>query len=139
MNRINIIGRLTADPELKSIGSGIQVCTFTVAVNRRFNKDETDFFPVTVWRDAAVNCNKYLAKGSQVGVSGSLQIRHYEDKDGVKRTAVDLQADEIEFLGMKNETKESQPAEENKSNKQENSKQVNIDDLKEIEVDNMPF
>ena len=95
MNKIQIIGRLTADPELRSTGSGVQVCSFTVAVNRRFNRDETDFFPVTVWRDAAVNCNKFLAKGSQVGVCGSLQIRRYDDKDGIKRTAVDLQADEV--------------------------------------------
>ena len=103
MNKIQIIGRLTADPELRSTGSGVQVCSFTVAVNRRFNREETDFFPVTVWREAAVNCNKFLAKGSQVGVCGSLQIRRYDDKDGIKRTAIDLQADEVEFLSARNE------------------------------------
>ena len=130
MNKIQIIGRLTADPELKSTGSGVQVCSFTVAVNRRFNREETDFFPVTVWREAAVNCNKFLAKGSQVGVCGSLQIRRYDDKDGIKRTAIDLQADEVEFLSARNE---SAPASPN------NKPEVKVSELDEVEDDDMPF
>lgn len=134
MNRIQIIGRLTANPELKSTKSGVQVCTFNVAVGRRFDKEETDFFPVTVWRDAAVHCNKYLTKGSQVAISGSLQIRRYDDKDGKKCTAVDLQADEVEFLSFKND------AEDNKSvQKQSNLKQTTMEDLEEIDDDDMPF
>ena len=130
MHKIQIIGRLTADPELRSTGSGVQVCSFTVAVNRRFNREETDFFPVTVWREAAVNCNKFLAKGSQVGVCGSLQIRRYDDKDGIKRTAIDLQADEVEFLSARNE---SAPASPN------NKPEVKVSELDEVEDDDMPF
>lgn len=130
MNKIQIIGRLTADPELRSTGSGVQVCSFTVAVNRRFNREETDFFPVTVWKEAAVNCNKFLAKGSQVGVCGSLQIRRYDDKDGIKRTAIDLQADEVEFLSARNE---SAPASPN------NKPEVKVSELDEVEDDDMPF
>ena len=130
MNKIQIIGRLTADPELRSTGSGVQVCSFTVAVNRRFDREETDFFPVTVWREAAVNCNKFLAKGSQVGVCGSLQIRRYDDKDGIKRTAIDLQADEVEFLSARNE---SAPASPN------NKPEVKVSELDEVEDDDMPF
>ena len=130
MNKIQIIGRLTADPELRSTCSGVQVCSFTVAVNRRFNREETDFFPVTVWREAAVNCNKFLAKGSQVGVCGSLQIRRYDDKDGIKRTAIDLQADEVEFLSARNE---SAPASPN------NKPEVKVSELDEVEDDDMPF
>ncbi len=130
MNKIQIIGRLTADPELRSTGIGVQVCSFTVAVNRRFNREETDFFPVTVWREAAVNCNKFLAKGSQVGVCGSLQIRRYDDKDGIKRTAIDLQADEVEFLSARNE---SAPASPN------NKPEVKVSELDEVEDDDMPF
>ena len=130
MNKIQIIGRLTTDPELRSTGSGVQVCSFTVAVNRRFNREETDFFPVTVWREAAVNCNKFLAKGSQVGVCGSLQIRRYDDKDGIKRTAIDLQADEVEFLSARNE---SAPASPN------NKPEVKVSELDEVEDDDMPF
>ncbi len=130
MNKIQIIGRLTADPELRSTASGLQVCTFTVAVSRRYNREETDFFPVTVWREVAVNCNKYLAKGSQVGVCGSLQIRKYEDKDGIKRTAIDLQAEEVEFLSQK--STESQPT-------NVAPKQTTIDDMIEVDDEDMPF
>lgn len=130
MNKIQIIGRLTANPELRTIGTGLQVCTFNVAVSRRFNRDEVDFFPVTTWRDVAINCNKYLAKGSQVGVCGSLQIRRYEDKDGIKRTAVDLQAEEVEFLSQKStESQQTNVA----------TKQTTIDDLMEVDDDDMPF
>lgn len=106
MNRITIIGRLCADPELRTIPSGAAVCSFRVAVNRRFQREETDFFNVAIWREAATNCQKYLRKGSQVAVMGALQIRQYE-QDGVKRQAVEIQADEVEFLGGKNESSDA--------------------------------
>lgn len=98
MNKVQLIGRLTADPELKTTSSGIKTCRFTVAVTRRFNREETDFFPVTVWREMAENCCKYLAKGRQVAIAGWIQLRNYEDNNGVKRTAIDVQAEEVEFL-----------------------------------------
>lgn len=97
MNRITIIGRLACEPEIKTTQSGIFVCRFRVAVNRRFNKDETDFFFVSAWRDLGVHCNKYLTKGSRVAVTGELQIQNYE-QDGIKKIAVNIQADEVEFL-----------------------------------------
>lgn len=103
MNKITIIGRLVADPELRTTPSNVSVCTFRVAVNRRFKSDETDFFPVSVWREAGVNCSKYLKKGNQVAVVGQLQIRNYE-QDGVRKMAVDLVADEVEFLTPKSES-----------------------------------
>lgn len=102
MNKIAIIGRLVAEPELRTTTNGINVCTFRVAVNRKFKNDEADFFPVSVWREAGVNCNKYLKKGNQVAVVGQLQIRNYE-QDGVRKMAVDLIADEVEFLTPKSE------------------------------------
>lgn len=136
MNRIQIIGRLTANPELKSTSNGTQVCTFTVAVSRRFNREETDFFPVTVWRETAVHCNKYLTKGSQVAVCGELQIRRYDDKNGSRRIAVDLQADEVEFIGMKSNSKDNQSG---KSSKPVEQKQVDIDSMEECDDDDMPF
>lgn len=132
MNRMQIIGRLTANPELRTTSSGISVCGFTVAVNRRFDKEEADFFPVTVWRDLAVNCNKYLAKGSQVAVCGSLQIRKYEDSEGIKRIAVDLQADEVEFLSSKSDGQTSLAKGKQISN-------INPNDLEQIEDEDMPF
>lgn len=102
MNKITIIGRLVADPELRTTTNGISVCTFRVAVNRKFKNDEADFFPVSVWREAGLNCHKYLKKGNQVAVVGQLQIRNYE-QDGIRKMAVDLIADEVEFLTPKSE------------------------------------
>ena len=90
------------DPELRTTGSGISVCTFNVAVNRRFanqqGEREADFIPVVTWRGLADNCARYLAKGRKVAVSGSLQTRRYEDKQGNKRTAFEVVADDVEFL-----------------------------------------
>lgn len=99
MNKITIIGRTTDKPELKQTPNGVAVSTFTVAVNRRFNREMTDFIPVTAWRGLAENCAKYVDKGQQIAVTGELQTRKYEDKDGNKRTAFEISADDVEFLG----------------------------------------
>lgn len=130
MNKVQLIGRLTADPELKTTSAGINVCSFSLAVSRRFNRDETDFFPITVWREAAVNCNKYLSKGSQVAVSGAIQIKRYEDNTGAKRTAVDIQADEVEFLSARGDSANNAPS----------GKEVKVTELEAVEDgDDMPF
>lgn len=98
MNKVFLIGNLTHDPESGSTDSGVAYCKFSIAVNRRFSKDnETDFFNVTAWRSTAENCSKYLAKGKKVAIAGSIQLRQYE-RDGVKKLAVDIIADEVEFL-----------------------------------------
>lgn len=103
MNKIHIIGNVTRDPEVKQTGSGVAICNFSVAVNRRFKNPqtgqaETDFFSVTSFRQLAELCGKYLAKGRKVAVVGSMQSRSYEAQDGSKRTVWDLVADEVEFL-----------------------------------------
>ena len=102
MNKVYLIGNLTRDPEVSETGSGVPFCRFSIAVNRTFvNADgnrETDFFNITVWRNQAENCGKFLKKGSKVAVVGSLQNRSYEDKEGVKRTVTDIVASEVEFL-----------------------------------------
>ena len=107
MNRIFLIGNLTADPEVRQTGGGVSVCTFSVAVSRRFanqnGERETDFIPVVVWRALADNCGKYLAKGRKVAVAGVLQTRRYEDRQGNKRTAFEVVADDVEFLTPKGE------------------------------------
>lgn len=105
MNKIFLIGNLTHDPELSETNSGISVCRFGVAVNRRRTGDgeqQTDFFNVTAWRGLADNVSRFCKKGNKVAVSGSIQIRQYEDRDGQKRTSVDVNADEVEFLTPKN-------------------------------------
>ena len=104
MNKVFLIGNLTRDPELSTTSSGVSLCRLSLAVSRRFaNADgtrETDFFNITVWRNDAENCNKYLNKGSKIAVVGSLQNRTYE-VDGVKRYATDIVASEIEFLNSR--------------------------------------
>jgi len=104
MNRAMIIGNLTKDPELKATKTGIPVCTFTVAVQRRFSSAdsqtrEADFIPVVVWRGQAENCAKYLRKGSQAAIAGSIQTRTYDAADGSKRYITEIVADEVQFLG----------------------------------------
>jgi len=99
MNRAIIIGRLTKDPELRATQSGLAVCTFTVAVDRRGAEKKTDFIPVVAWRQLAELCGKYLSKGRQAAVCGSIQIRSYDAKDGTKRYITEIIADEVQFLG----------------------------------------
>ena len=99
MNRIVLIGRLTADPELRTTQSGKAVTDFILAVDRR-SKDKTDFIKIVVWNDLAKNCVKYLAKGKQAAVSGRLEIDSY-DKNGEKRYIAQVIADEVKFLSPK--------------------------------------
>ena len=105
MNKVYLIGNLTRDPELAETSSGIKVCRFAIAVNRTYATSdgtrETDFFNITVWRNQAENCGRYLKKGSKVAIVGSLQNRSYEDKDGVKRNVTDIIASEVEFLASR--------------------------------------
>lgn len=105
MNKVVLIGNLSRDPDLRQTGTGTKVCNLTVAVNRRDLKQggnlEADFIPVVCWRGLAENCAKYLKKGSKVGVSGSINVRRYEDKSGSKRYATEVLADEVEFLDRK--------------------------------------
>ena len=114
MNKVVLIGNLVRDPEVRATQSGISVCNFTVAVNRRFKKEngeqETDFLNVIAWRQLAELCGKYLAKGRKVAVTGSIQTRTYEAKDGSKRTAWDIVADEVEFLSPQNQQSSTQSA-----------------------------
>lgn len=103
MNKAILIGNLTKDPELRTLpGSGTTVANFTVAVSRRFaNKQgehEVDFIPVVVWKSQAENCAKYLRKGSQVAVWGSIQTRSYEAQDKTRRYVTEIVADEVKFL-----------------------------------------
>ena len=105
MNKVILVGNLTRDPELTETPSGVAVCRFAIAVSRDYaNADgtrETDFFNITVWRGRAENCGKYLKKGNKVAITGSLQNRSYEDKDGIKRNVTDVVASEVEFLTPK--------------------------------------
>ena len=111
MNRVIITGNLTHDPELRTTASGVSTCSFRVAVNRRFKDKDgnatTDFIQVVTWRKTAELCADYLSKGRKVGIVGELQTRTYEAKDGTKRTATEVVADDVEFLSPKNESNDS--------------------------------
>lgn len=102
MNKIMLIGNLTRDPESATTQSGVGFTRFTIAVNRPFTNSAgervADYFNVICWRELGERCAKYLFKGSKVGVSGMVQQRQYEDRDGIKRTAFDVVANEVEFL-----------------------------------------
>ncbi len=103
MNKIEISGRLTRDPELRHTQSGKAVCNINVAVKRPFTKDETDFIDVVLWEQRAEFVSKYFSKGSFIIITGSLQSRDYEDKEGNKRRAWEIKADDAEFGGGKND------------------------------------
>lgn len=101
MNKLIIIGNLTHDPTLNVTASGISVCNFSVAVNRRHGQDETtDYFRVTAWRQKAESCAKYLRKGSRVCCWGAVTATTYQGQDGSTRVSLELNADEVEFCGQ---------------------------------------
>lgn len=96
LNKINIMGRMTRDPELRNTTSGKPVANFTLAVDRDHNRDETDFIDVVAWNGTAEFVSKYFHKGQMAVVSGRLQSRKYE-KDGQNRTAYEVVAESVYF------------------------------------------
>ena len=112
LNHITLMGRLTRDPELRRTGTGVAVTSFTVAVDRDFGKSEsgekeTDFIDCVAWRQTGEFVSKYFTKGSMIVVSGRLQIRSWNDKDGNKRRSAEVVADNVYF----GESKPEFPAE----------------------------
>lgn len=105
MNRVIIMGRLTADPELKTTASGVSVAAFRVAVDRDYQpkggERQADFIPCVAWRQTAEFVSRYFQKGRMIALEGSLQSRNYEDKQGQKRTAYEVIADHVWFCGEK--------------------------------------
>jgi single-strand DNA-binding protein len=108
MNKVVLIGRLTADPELRYTGTGVPVCTFTLAVDRTWEKagekDVADFIPIVTWRKIAEACGKHISKGSLVAVSGRIQVRSYvTTKTEERRYITEIIAEEVKFLSKKHE------------------------------------
>lgn len=120
MNKVILVGRLTRDPEVKNTTSGKSVASFTLAVDRRFkNKDgqkEADFVPIVVWGKQAEFAGQYLSKGSQIGVSGRLQVRSYDAQDGQRRYVTEVVADEITFLSTKKDNSNNGPTQQPNQN-----------------------
>lgn len=105
MNKTTLVGRLTRDPELKfTPNTGTAVCTFIIAVSRRFKKEgqpDVDFIPIVVWGKMAEVTANYMSKGRLIGVSGRIEIRNYTVDDGTKRYVTEVIAEDVEFLGSK--------------------------------------
>ena len=133
MNKMFLIGNLTADPALSTTANGKTMTRFRLAVNRRFNGQNgdkvTDFFRVTTFGKVAENCSKYLAKGRKCCVVGELHPDTYTDSEGMTRMALDVVADEVEFLTPK-DAKEAANLE---------TKPVTSDDFQDIQSDDVPF
>ncbi len=134
LNQVVLIGRLTREPELRYIpGSGTPVANFTLAVDRPFTNQqgerETDFINIVTWRKQAENCANYLKKGSLAAVSGRLQIRSFDDSQGVRRKVAEVVAGDVRFLDKPSGSGESKPDETGSQN---------FDDV-EISENDVPF
>lgn len=110
MNKIVLIGNLTRDPEMRTTSTGVNVCSFGLAVRKRrssqtqaADQPDADFFNVTAWRQLGELCQKYLAKGRRVGVTGSIALHTYVGKDGTNKASLEVTADDIEFLTSRSE------------------------------------
>ena len=126
MNKAHLIGRLVAAPTAKATADGKSISEMRIAVQRKTDREKSDYFNVIAWAGLADVCNKHLTKGQKVAVSGELRSRTYEAEDGTKRYAVDIRADEIEFL------------ERPKENKSE-AGQLSLENLAQYDDENLPF
>jgi single-strand DNA-binding protein len=136
MNKVILIGNLARDPELTTTNSGVSVCRFSIAVQRRFatgeNGPQVDFFNIVVWRTQGENCHKFLKKGSKCCVVGRLQNSSYEAQDGTKRYSTDIVAEEVEFLGTK-------PSDGENVKNEDAPVSAGTSDLQPIDDDSLPF
>ena len=139
MNKLTIIGNLTRDPELRTTASGISVCSFTVAVNRRQSaqnrqagqQPEADFFRVTAWRQLGEICGKFLQKGKKVAIVGPVGVSTYEGRDGKTYASLEVTADDVEMLSPR--VSDPPVPEEPKTDAQSGFQQV------EMDTEELPF
>ena len=114
LNIVAIMGRLVADPELRTTTQGNSVCSFRIACDRSYvqqgQERQADFIDIVAWRQQADFVSKYFQKGSLIAIDGSLQTRQYQDKQGSKRTAVEVVANNISFAGAKRQDSQSVPS-----------------------------
>ncbi len=108
LNCAVIMGRLTADPELRTTSNNLSVVSFTVAVDRRFQspgqEKQADFINCVAWRQTADFVSRYFRKGQMIAVQGSIQTRSYDDRNGIRRVAVEIVVDNVSFCGSKAES-----------------------------------
>jgi single-strand DNA-binding protein len=138
-NKVILAGNLTRDPELRFTQSGIPVCGFGLAVNRVFSKnEEVDFFNISAWRELGERVANYTKKGDPVLVEGKLQYRTWETQDGTKRSAVDVVADNVQFLSRAGDRGEAD-APPGAGGGQSRRGQRDDVDLNEEDFDDIPF
>ena len=113
LNNVVLMGRLTADPELKQTQNGVSVLSFSLAVDRDYTQQgqekQADFINIVAWRLTAEFISKYFTKGQMMALKGAIQTRSYEDKQGNKRTAFEVVADKVYFCGSKEESNKKKP------------------------------
>lgn len=147
LNCAIIMGRLVADPELRTTSNGVSVTSFRVAVDRNFvpqgGERQADFIDVVAWRQTAEFVSKFFHKGSMIAVQGSIQTRNYEDKNGNKRTAVEIVADNVSFCASKSESGNGNYSREEGTTPayQPAASFTTVDegDFKDIPEDDLPF
>ena len=145
MNKCIFIGNLTRDPEFQTTGSGVSLCRFSIAVNRNYSNSngerEADFINVVTWRGLADNCNKYLSKGRKVCVVGQLQTRSYDDKDGNKRYATEIVAEDVEFInaGGNNGGEGAERSGGYTPRQSAPEKTRKVSELEPVDTDDLPF
>lgn len=146
LNRVVLVGRLTKDPEFRTTPSGVEVSTFTLAVNRTFTnaqgEREADFINVVVFRKQAKNVNDYLSKGSLAGVDGRVQSRSYENQEGRRVFVTEVVADSVQFLDTRGNNKQNnQPQKQQEQNTETKSKNPfeNATGPIEITDEDLPF
>lgn len=129
LNRIILMGRLAADPELRTTNSGVSVVSFRIGVARDYDREKTDWINIVAWRQTAEFVKNYFVKGSMIALEGSLQSRQYQDRDGNNRTAYEVQADHVWFVESKSAKAAEKPDVE-----------PDLSDYEEIEDDgDLPF
>lgn len=130
MNKVVLIGRTTKAPELRyAAGTGTAICRFTLAVNRPFKKDETDFINCVAFGKTGETIAQYVVKGRQVAVTGSIRTGSYDAQDGGKRYTTDVVLDSFEFIGNS----------DNKVNSGENNPDMGFGDMTPVDDGDMPF
>ena len=142
MNKLLIIGNLTADPEMRTTPNGKTVTNFTVAVSRKGDKDKTDFFRCAAWGKTGEVCGQYLSKGKKVCVVGEVSARAYTDKQGEAKASLEVFVTEVEFLSPRGEEREPvSTAMPSYSQEQlEHAKQTAVDgEFTEITDGDLPF
>ena len=133
LNKVILIGRLTADPELKQTGSGVAVTSFTLAVDRKHNKDtekKADFITIVAWRQTAEFICKYFRKGSAIIVLGELQTRSWDDSNGKKHYSTEVVASEVSFAESKKNTETNSPTASNF----EAYAQANFEEVEDVDL-----